>query len=58
MPALRPASRTCLCRTCGDYFGSPSAFDKHRTGPWSGRRCLAPEERPRLVLKDGRWMTG
>jgi hypothetical protein len=42
-----------LCRTCGEDFGSISAFDAHRVGKyeytWSpdredGRRCLGVDE--------------
>lgn len=39
------------CPTCGEFFASTSAFDKHRTGPWgkadgtpSKRRCLTVQE--------------
>jgi len=28
------------CQTCKAYFNSVAAFDKHRTGPFSARRCL------------------
>jgi hypothetical protein len=43
------------CPTCGTYFNSTSAFDRHRTGEWGilqddgsyspcNRRCLTVEE--------------
>lgn len=38
------------CPTCGEFFNSSSAFDKHRTGPFgkastpAQRRCLSVEE--------------
>jgi hypothetical protein len=56
-----------LCPTCGEDFGSVSAFDKHRLGNHEyvlseerpdGRRCLTPEEmQGRGMKKDkrGRW---
>lgn len=40
----------CFCRTCGEYFNSTAAFDKHRVGGYSngppdyGRRCRTPDE--------------
>lgn len=35
----------CQCRSCGRYFNSTSAFDKHRVGAYSGdRRCLTDIE--------------
>ena len=34
------------CPTCGDYFNSTAAFDKHRAGNFSvGRYCLPNWER-------------
>jgi hypothetical protein len=30
----------CLCRACGLYFNSTYAFDKHRAGAMTERRCL------------------
>lgn len=54
---LRPGTRLCLCRSCGDRFSGPSVFDLHRTGPWSSRRCLTPTERPHMERReDGVWM--
>lgn len=32
------------CPGCNLYFNSNSAFDKHRTGPHSSRRCLTEDE--------------
>jgi hypothetical protein len=29
---------------CGEHFNSTYAFDKHRTGDYSNRRCLSPDE--------------
>ena len=34
-----------LCRSCGLYFNSVAAFDKHRTGTHGkDRRCMTVEE--------------
>jgi hypothetical protein len=34
----------CRCTSCGEYFNSTKAFDKHRRGSYPERRCLTPEE--------------
>ena len=34
----------CLCRGCGQYFNSTSAFDLHRVGKPEARRCLSTDE--------------
>lgn len=41
---LRPGTNTCWCRACGECFNSVHAFDKHRTGPATNRRCLDTAE--------------
>ena len=34
-----------MCTTCGEYFNSSRAFDKHRTGQHGvDRRCMSPDE--------------
>lgn len=34
-----------MCPTCGGYFNSTAAFDKHRTGSHGvDRRCLTTEQ--------------
>jgi hypothetical protein len=53
-----------LCRTCGEDFGSVTAFDAHHVGKHAylfspdrlnGRRCLTPAEmRARGFTKNGR----
>jgi len=55
------------CPTCGLYFNSTSAFDKHRVGKHSipdgkkwkllPRRCLTPEEmmQRNMFERDGWW---
>ena len=49
------------CPTCGQYFNSSAAFDKHRTGPLDGdRRCLTePEMLSKGMAKSnsGFWVT-
>lgn len=44
MGKLTVGSNLCQCGACGEYFRSPSAFDKHRTGDQEARRCLTPDE--------------
>lgn len=35
----------CQCPTCGDYFTSARAFDRHRVGQFGNdRRCLTADE--------------
>lgn len=65
-PRPRLKGRKARCGVCAEYFNSPAAFDKHRTGeytqrsPGYGRRCLSPEE---MLLKGmvktvaGYWVT-
>jgi hypothetical protein len=52
------------CSTCGEYFNSTTAFDKHRAGeppnrrsPLETRRCLIPAEMRALgmVLNAAGW---
>lgn len=32
------------CRGCGEYFNSSRAFDRHRSGEFTARRCLSADE--------------
>jgi hypothetical protein len=41
----------CRCPACGQLFNSTSAFDKHRAGPWAGRRCLLEREMVALGME-------
>lgn len=47
------------CPTCGEYFNSSAAFDKHRTGRIGvDRRCMTTEEmreRGMVLRDDGFW---
>lgn len=48
----RLASNRCLCRTCGECFNSPSAFDAHRVGEHAyDRRCLARDAMRRALAR-------
>jgi hypothetical protein len=45
------------CRTCGERFDSVTAFDAHRVGPITDRRCLTTAEMQEcgLCRKHGFW---
>lgn len=47
------------CPSCGAYFNSTHAFEKHRTGRFGlDRRCLTAEEmsaRGMILKADGFW---
>ena len=48
------------CPTCGEYFNSNAAFDKHRVGPhkFNQRRCMTKEEMAgagMVLREDGFW---
>lgn len=47
----------CQCRTCGAWFNSTRAFDKHRKGPYGNRRCLSADEMAAIgmALNAGGW---
>lgn len=50
----------CQCRACGELFNSTYAFDKHRQGPYTDRRCLsvaAMAERGFTQNAHGFWLT-
>lgn len=55
MSKLPIGSKVCQCAACGEYFTVPSAFDKHRSGPWSARICLNPAEIGLVKGANGRW---
>jgi hypothetical protein len=57
---MKLSGRRCLCRTCGKYFNSTTAFDRHRFGPNDARRCLTTDEmlaRGMVLSALGLWMT-
>src|SRR5215831_2718500 len=60
-PMIPGYSDRCRCRTCGEYFASTAAFDRHRTGDFRGdRRCRSPEEMIELGMAraaTGHWIT-
>jgi hypothetical protein len=41
---LKLTGSRCKCNACGLYFNSTAAFDFHRDGPWSARRCMTAHE--------------
>lgn len=48
------------CPSCSEFFNSSRAFDKHRTGGATQRRCLSvPEMQAKGMLKnnDMFWVT-
>ena len=54
------SGQRCLCRTCGKKFNSTAAFDKHRSGSISERRCLTAREmraRGMALNSRGYWVT-
>lgn len=62
-PKLKPGTNFCKCAECGRYFGGVRAFDLHRTGPASARKCADPagltskKGQPLLFLNDrGYWV--
>lgn len=49
----------CQCGTCGEYFNSTVAFDKHRVLDGNTRRCLRPvemTEKGMAVSQRGWWV--
>jgi hypothetical protein len=56
---LRIGTRTCQCSVCGDFFGSPAAFDKHLRR--TAHKCRSHEERTAagmVVNPNGVWLRG
>lgn len=50
----------CQCGSCGEYFNSTYAFDKHRTGEWGARVCLTAEamrEKGMATNSTGWWIS-
>lgn len=41
---LRVGSSICQCGGCGEWFRSPTSFDKHRITDRGERRCLTTIE--------------
>jgi len=37
---MRLTGDRCQCPSCGQYFNSTGAFDRHRVGDYTARRCL------------------
>jgi len=48
------------CPTCFTVFNSTAAFDKHRVGPFTARRCLSDDEMLAKCMgpnRYGRWVS-
>lgn len=59
-PRLPFYTDRCKCPTCGEYFSSTYAFDQHRKGPITDRRCLTVaemREKGFSVNATGHWIT-
>jgi hypothetical protein len=41
---MAAVSCRCHCRGCNGHFTSLRAFDPHRSGPMSDRRCELPDD--------------
>lgn len=42
---MKLTGNRCQCPACGEYFNRVSTFDKHRVGPYDGKRkCLTRAE--------------
>lgn len=51
----------CQCSGCGKYFNSTAAFDKHRRGEMTARKCLTEQEMTGKGMERnsaGFWITG
>lgn len=64
MPVMTMAKKLrgdhCQCGACGHYFNSTYAFDKHRTGDWTTRRCLTAAEmqaKGMVISATGWWLS-
>jgi hypothetical protein len=48
------------CPTCFTVFNSSKAFDKHRVGDFTARRCLSDDEMIKIGMgknRYGRWVS-
>jgi hypothetical protein len=48
-------SKVCQYSACGEYFSTPTWFDKHRSGPYTARICLNPADIGLIKGANGRW---
>ena len=54
MTAPKLTGNRCQCPTCGEYFTSTRAFDRHRIGQFGNdRRCLTATEMDAAGLGEG-----
>ena len=58
-PNLSARSDRCVCRACGEHFNSTFAFEFHRTGDWTQRRCRDREEMRSIGMRlnDHSWVS-
>jgi hypothetical protein len=59
-PMLPAYSDRCRCTGCGEYFASTAAFDRHRRGPFTRRRCRMEWEMIEAGMtrrSSGHWIT-
>lgn len=54
---MKLTGHRCKCAACGKHFSRASVFDKHRTGPYSDRRCLTDIEMAGagMQMSEGVW---
>jgi hypothetical protein len=50
-PHLSARADRCACAACGEHFNSTFAFDFHRTGDWTRRRCRDRKEMGQLGMR-------
>lgn len=58
---LKVGHKRCKCPSCGEFFNSIAAFDKHRAGTHvEGKTCLDAEGMKAIGMdtnNDGYWVT-
>jgi hypothetical protein len=57
---IKIGTNFCKCPACGEYFTSDYPFRMHRTGPYTGRKCLSKEEMETKGMefnRKGYWMS-
>lgn len=47
-----PDEDRCRCAACGLRFVDTNSFTRHRTGPYTARRCKRPDEMRRAWRTD------
>lgn len=54
MDKRKVGNRRCKCGACGEYFNSVYAFDKHRVGLYTDRRC---DTSKMVKNQEGYWLS-